>query len=801
MMISRLLIAMATTLSLCLFAQSIEEKKQALSQTPEITHQVSDNQSKLLDVQAQLEQVYENAQKLRVENAPLSAYEPLYEMAKKLHLQWQEMAKGLVHSSGARENEAIWHLPDATVKQLVIDFAGGDAIYLIPDEIGQRKVAVISSLSIPQQNWTSMLELILSQMGIGVRRVNAFCKELFVSGVGEGFDFITDRREELYLVPDEQRLCFVMGSGPVDIKQFARALSRLVDPSTTQVKPIGSQLALIAPALRLRQLLQIYDFMARTEQTKAYRIVSLSRLSAEDLQKMLGVIFAQVADPSAAGKGDLDAIGLQVFPIQYDQRAALFVAGSEMEVKRAVNLISELESQIEASSGKKLFWYSAKHANPEDLAKVVAKVYKLLVQTSDAISPSSSSLPAGSNTASNTQDNSETSKDSAAIPGNIPPLVISPDPVGGKAFDKSIIGVDGEGQIVVDAKSGALIMVLEPAVVHKVKELLARLDTPKKMVRIDFLLFEKKIIDNTQFGLEQLKLGASATGVTQTGFGYTAGALTDSGPAFTTNGIIQFFSSYKGKHGIPSFDVGYNFLLSQESISINANPSVITLNGTPTTVNLVDEISINTGPTQWPSQQGGNPILQNSYVRAQYGIMLKVTPTVHQSDEAGQSRSITLETDINFDTPSSITSGQPLVTRRNIKNLVKVLDGQTIVLGGLRQKQTDDTQTSMPFLGDIPGFGKLFSYAQTSDVTKEMFIFITPHIIDDSQDDYQKLQIIEMRSRPGDINEFLVAYEESGEQRQRGVFARSLQTIFGRPQPVKINESSPRQRGEYDGRN
>jgi hypothetical protein len=61
-----------------------------------------------------------------------------------------------------------------------------------------------------------------------------------------------------------------------------------------------------------------------------------------------------------------------------------------------------------------------------------------------------------------------------------------------------------------------------------------------------------------------------------------------------------------------------------------------------------------------------------------------------------------------------------------------------------------------------------------------MFIFITPHVIDDPLEDFEKLQKMEMSARPGDMPELLKAREESSHSRERKVFTRTLQTLLGK---------------------
>lgn len=87
---------------------------------------------------------------------------------------------------------------------------------------------------------------------------------------------------------------------------------------------------------------------------------------------------------------------------------------------------------------------------------------------------------------------------------------------------------------------------------------------------------------------------------------------------------------------------------------------------------------------------------------------------------------ITLQTDLVFETINGgLNPEQPDVTRRVINNEVRIPDGQSVILGGLRRKVTDDRKESIPFIGELPGIGKLFSSTKMADNSVEMFVFIT----------------------------------------------------------------------------
>ena len=76
-----------------------------------------------------------------------------------------------------------------------------------------------------------------------------------------------------------------------------------------------------------------------------------------------------------------------------------------------------------------------------------------------------------------------------------------------------------------------------------------------------------------------------------------------------------------------------------------------------------------------------------------------------------------------------------LLSRRNldIKN-VRIKDGETLIIAGLIQEQTEKQITKIPILGDIPGIGAAFRSTTTNKTKKELVIMITPKIIMDNED-------------------------------------------------------------------
>ena len=146
-------------------------------------------------------------------------------------------------------------------------------------------------------------------------------------------------------------------------------------------------------------------------------------------------------------------------------------------------------------------------------------------------------------------------------------------------------------------------------------------------------------------------------------------------------------------------------------------------------------------------------------------------------------------------------SHQPNVTRRHVTNQVRIPDGQTVIIGGLRRKNMDDSKESIPYLGEIPGFGKLFSFTTMREDSVELFIFLTPKIIADPSEDFERIKTEEMVRRPGDIPEFMCVLVEAEDAEKNRLFAGTMNALFGWPPTCCVPEPySNWPLKEYDGR-
>lgn len=810
-------------------AQTIAEKKSGLGHvTSDLSEEMQKTLSKvnadLAAAQQELQHLYGLANDLYDQKAPESSYKDLLVKIKAVRQRiediennWREQA---THNQG--EGYALWHQPSTTLEQLVIDYGAQDYVYLISPEVGAIPVSINSNVPIPRTSWGEMLETILSQNGVAVKQLNPYLRQLYlIKEDRSSLKIITNKRQDLQLLPDAELIAFMLSPEPSDVRRTWFFLEKFVNSKSTVLQLIGRDILIIGRISEIQELLKLYDFICANRGDKDYKAVTLSRTDPVEMSKILAAIFGGLTDepskgiegPSKGGAGPkgpgsrggtpttktniTDDNGLKVITLSHIAQA-IFLIGTREEIRKAESIIHDVEDQVGEAQAKVIFWYTTKHSDPENLAEVLEKINSLMI---------------------NEQPVSEGEAMNGAPPVGPPvPLgMMDPDgPVLRRPYDEGFFLDDrfvinkqrprgqesfnnGRDNFIVDPKTGSIAMVVEASILPKLKELIKKLDVPKKMVQIEVLLFEKKLSNETNFGLNLLRIGTAAlnqnTGSAVFNNIFPVGATA---PHPENAGVFEFLFSRKKGSGIPAYDLAYRFLLSQEDVQINACPSILAINQTQAVIEITEEISVSTGIFQVETIAGVT--LKDAFARAQYGIKIDVTPTIHMQNEDDPSGDntdyVTLLTDISFQSfkPNDLTD-RPDVTTRHIVNEVRIADGQTVILGGLRQKTAQDGTDAIPFLGELPGLGKLFSTNTMSDNSTEMFIFLTPKIVADPCEDLERIKLLEVARRPGDLPYFLCALDEAREYERELLIHGSMQMIFGRmPERCICPE------GEYDGR-
>ncbi len=258
-----------------------------------------------------------------------------------------------------------------------------------------------------------------------------------------------------------------------------------------------------------------------------------------------------------------------------------------------------------------------------------------------------------------------------------------------------------------------------PELIERMQADLAAVDRPPRQVMIEALIIETSTDFARQLGISW---GVAGTG----GSGGRDNARIDAYPtaagdsAYVTvpNQFGAFFERVAIRSGdwLLQFQAQLDALVEEGRARIRANPRIATLENHTARIFIGREeyFSILTGSVTFA-------YAQLEVIKT--GISLKITPYV--SDDG----LITLEVEPEVsDVIGSGTTGLPVTNKRSVSTKVRVVEGQTVVIGGLLSKNTFEVVRKVPLLGSIPILGHLFRHTTTRTQENEITILLTPRI-------------------------------------------------------------------------
>jgi type IV pilus assembly protein PilQ len=192
-------------------------------------------------------------------------------------------------------------------------------------------------------------------------------------------------------------------------------------------------------------------------------------------------------------------------------------------------------------------------------------------------------------------------------------------------------------------------------------------------------------------------------------FNSLASLVNNDGTARTLNAVFS----------ATEFRLVLSALQSQTQVKIVSNPTVVTLNNSEAVINVGQERPI---PRYQYNQQTGN-LEVNGFDFKPIGVILKVTPQVNA---AGRIK-LTVAPEVSQSINNVVFNGNqiPIIDTRKTATTVSLADGYTMGIGGLLTSSSSNGGNRVPFLGAIPGIGRLFRSENKREETTNLIIFIT----------------------------------------------------------------------------
>ncbi|MCJ7686061.1 MAG: type II secretion system secretin GspD, partial [Desulfobacteraceae bacterium] len=294
--------------------------------------------------------------------------------------------------------------------------------------------------------------------------------------------------------------------------------------------------------------------------------------------------------------------------------------------------------------------------------------------------------------------------------------------------------VSKEVQIVADKATNSLIITANKDDYLVLEGVIKKLDIVRKMVYIEALLMEVDARKAFDLGMQWFigdekiatrdgkNIAAFAGSTPSQNLFPSINPVTSTGvlPPGLSLGVLGEAINIAGIN-FPNIGAVVKAFQGDSDVHILQTPQLMTLD------NEEAEIQIGKNIPYLTRQETSDANLNYSnYEYKDVGVTLNIVPQINQ--ERFVRLKISQEVAQVVEAESII--GLPTTLKRVAKTTVTVKDGHTVVIGGLIDQALNESTSSVPCLGDIPGLGWLFRTTSRGEDKTNLFIFITPHIIE-----------------------------------------------------------------------
>jgi general secretion pathway protein D len=306
----------------------------------------------------------------------------------------------------------------------------------------------------------------------------------------------------------------------------------------------------------------------------------------------------------------------------------------------------------------------------------------------------------------------------------------------GRTAVRSVSDLVGRVRAVADERSNALLISANVHFFPQVLKLIEELDAPTDQVLIEARLVEVSSDFLDKLGVRwspdgsqvfsaddyQNSILANSTARYMQGFGGSTAVNTPNADA-----VAQTLTTLRS--GVLSSTINMDFLIQflrrTTDARILAEPQINIRDNETGRLFVGQQI-----PTLTASQNAGSIGLSQNFEYKDVGVILEVTPHINNTGDV----ELKIHAESSVVVAGETILGGAVFDTRNFRTDLTAKNGQTLVLGGIIQKQVTDTLYKTPILGEIPGLKWLFNKKDKSSHEVELMVFLRPKVTRTPQD-------------------------------------------------------------------
>jgi general secretion pathway protein D len=547
----------------------------------------------------------------------------------------------------------------------------------VVDKAVKGKVTIISPTKISVKEAYKVFESVLEVHGFATVPAGNVTK--IVPAVQARSKSIETRLREEAIDPEDKIITQLIPLEYADPNELKKLFAPLISKSSVIIAYPPTGILIVTDVLsNIKRLLHIVKAIDVVGIGEEISVVPLEYATSTVLVRSLQSVFQNKGRRKGAPKSpDIKVVA--------DERTnSLIIAATEDDTARVKQLVELLDKEIPRGEGDIRVYY-LQNANAEDLAKVLT------------------ALP---------------SKQARAPEKGKAPIISK------------------EVQIVADKATNSLVITATKDDYLILEDVIEKLDITRRMVYIEALLMEVRVTKRFDLGVqwqaaddtgsyEGREIGTFGASTppqsTFPGFDPTTGTV--SLPTGFSLGVLGESITISGIE-FPTIGAVVRAFQSDTDVHILSTPQVMTTDNEEAEIVVADNI-----PFLTRQETTAAGLDYSNYEFKDVGVTLKITPQINQE------RFVRLKI---YQEVSQVVEqeeiGLPTTLKRQTETTVIIKDTNTVVIGGLIGETLTQGTYRVPCLGNIPLFGWLFkSKGRTSDKTN-LFVFLTPHIIENPEE-------------------------------------------------------------------
>ncbi len=402
--------------------------------------------------------------------------------------------------------------------------------------------------------------------------------------------------------------------------------------------------------------------------------------SAEELAKKLTEIL--ITEGYAVGPavpGSAVQFPITLLPISGVNTIVVFAQSKDI-TNHIIEWAKTLDKPAEKSVGRKYFSYQVKNTDASRLAETLSQLLggaRAPAASASAVAPAPATTGATSTPAPSRNDG-----------------------------------------VTVDKSSNTLLFQSTGEDYGDIIRIVRELDQVTRQVMIEVTVAEVTVSDKLLTGVDLIYKSANEKGIATRQY-QNLGNL-------VAGFVFSQFDNFGGPRAVLSA------LATDNRATVRSSPLVFVRNGETGKFRSGKEVPVVTSQLTTTNTGGTTGLIQNQTVQYRNtGTLVTVKPVIHSADsvelEISQEVSNVVETE-------SGVGNSPIFTTKNIETKMTLRHGETYVMGGLVDESFSTTNKGVPFVKDIPVFGRLFGNNSNNKSRTELVMLVTPYILNDSNE-------------------------------------------------------------------